>query len=716
MSIAQAQITTSLHSPPPTASMRAIALDASDPAFKSTFLCCKCKNLTDKSSSLPCLSCNNIFHPSCLLRSSSIQRCHDCRVCKGCRTRIQGPLETSAIQCSECKGLFHSSALSVGKPKTCNANAHSSQLGSINSAEWRCLECLKCKFCTCKQPEGTGWSKLKQVSRASFKKDAKWMNANSTCNECYLVEKLGQQCPICKVLYADGDESVPMVTCDSCEAWVHVACDSTLSMSRYHEMTEDESIPYNCPLCTRKNSQIGQQIEIAVDFFTKAVCALSANHNPGPKRALPDSHEFKAEVDLTVIQSEGHLKDDSLIYSESKSNSLGLCKKENSSNCFTMDVDVEEKHLTALKKSHSPFTWVKCLLCNRTEGEDSDWLSPLFPISFSQIPDCLSYFFLPDVFIHQKCAFYASLMCKEASASRFCDFLLQRASICQECNEKGALIYCRLCNAHFHHFCHKSNSTHKLTLEPFKADSLFFLHKSLDRRLLSRFIAKEKEICYSPRSIALKLITTSVIRTSPSLESLQIFNRESQLTKTLILDALSECMRKSISQSPRAFKPLFKNITYDLGACTAARKDFGSIKVVPSQIAGIGVIATRAFAPGETIIEYIGQAIGKVIADKRERFYEQRGMGSCYMFKIDEDCIIDATMTGNRARFINHSCNPNCKTKTVLDSVRQTKKILIYCCRKIEPGEEICYDYKFPLEDAKIPCNCGTVKCRGFMN
>ena len=81
------------------------------------------------------------------------------------------------------------------------------------------------------------------------------MNGNSTCNECYLVEQLGQQCPICKVLYADGDESVPMVTCDSCEAWVHVACDSSLCMTRYHEMTEDESIPYWCPLCKKKEEE-----------------------------------------------------------------------------------------------------------------------------------------------------------------------------------------------------------------------------------------------------------------------------------------------------------------------------------------------------------------------------------------------------------------------------------------------------------------------------
>ena len=667
--------------------MRAIALSTADPAFQSTSLCCKCKLLTDPSSSTACLSCSNIFHSSCL-RPNSMQRCPDCRVCKACKARITSPTE-GALQCSECKGLFHS-ALANGKPRNCSANAHAAHLSGTKASEWKCWDCLKCKYCACRQPEGTGWSKLKQVQRASFKKSAKWMNGNSTCNECYLVEQLGQQCPICKVLYADGDESVPMVTCDSCEAWVHVACDSSLCMTRYHEMTEDESIPYWCPLCKKKEEEcsqqsIGQQLELAVDFFSKVARS-----------------EENEELGMNENEKE----------------------KENSSNCSLTDenncLSPDSTRTTQSKENNvpAPLSWVKCVLCHGTKGEESDWLSPLFQITFSEIPEALPYFALPDVFIHQKCAFYASLMCKEDSASRFCDFLLSRAATCEECKEKGAMIYCQVCKAYFHHFCHRETlnpSGHRLQLEPFQQDHLSSLHKSLDRRLLVRFLTREQPLLPNYSAIALKLITGNVIRTSSNLEALQIFNRESQLTKTLILDTLSQCTRISISQSPRAFKPLFKSINYGLGANTG-RKDCSSIKVVPSQIAGIGVIATKPFSPGETVIEYIGQAIGKVIADKRERLYEQRGMGSCYMFKIEEDCIIDATLTGNRARFINHSCDPNCKTKTVTDVVKQMKKIVIYCCRKIEVGEEICYDYKFPLEDAKIPCNCGAMKCRGFMN
>ena len=57
----------------------------------------------------------------------------------------------------------------------------------------------------------------------------------------------------------------------------------------------------------------------------------------------------------------------------------------------------------------------------------------------------------------------------------------------------------------------------------------------------------------------------------------------------------------------------------------------------------------------EMVIEYAGEEIRPMLTDNREKYYESRGIG-CYMFKIDDDTVIDATMKGNAARFINHSC------------------------------------------------------------
>lgn len=59
--------------------------------------------------------------------------------------------------------------------------------------------------------------------------------------------------------------------------------------------------------------------------------------------------------------------------------------------------------------------------------------------------------------------------------------------------------------------------------------------------------------------------------------------------------------------------------------------------------------------PGEMVIEYAGELIRATLTDKREKHYESKGIG-CYMFRIDDNFVVDATMRGNAARFINHSC------------------------------------------------------------
>ena len=119
---------------------------------------------------------------------------------------------------------------------------------------------------------------------------------------------------------------------------------------------------------------------------------------------------------------------------------------------------------------------------------------------------------------------------------------------------------------------------------------------------------------------------------------------------------------------------------------------------------------------GDMIIEYRGEIIGNAVADKREQEYEKAKMDD-YMFRIDSVTVCDATMLGNVARYINASCSPNCFTQII--TAGENKRIVIYAKRDIHRGEELCYDYKFSYEDdqsKRIPCNCGSPMCRGFMN
>ncbi|KAH8514914.1 hypothetical protein H0E87_003677 [Populus deltoides] len=127
-----------------------------------------------------------------------------------------------------------------------------------------------------------------------------------------------------------------------------------------------------------------------------------------------------------------------------------------------------------------------------------------------------------------------------------------------------------------------------------------------------------------------------------------------------------------------------------------------------SKIHDWGLVALESIEAEDFVIEYVGELIRPQISDIRERLYEKMGIGSSYLFRLDDGYVVDATKRGGIARFINHSCEPNCYTKVI--SVEGQKKIFIYAKRYIAAGEEITYNYKFPLEDKKIPCNCGSRK------
>jgi len=136
-----------------------------------------------------------------------------------------------------------------------------------------------------------------------------------------------------------------------------------------------------------------------------------------------------------------------------------------------------------------------------------------------------------------------------------------------------------------------------------------------------------------------------------------------------------------------------------------------------SAIHAWGVFADGEISAGDLIVEYRGELIGNAMAEKREREYESAKIGSDYMFRIDGLTVCDATRQGNVARFINASCDANCYTKIITIDGKQ--RIVIYAKKDIKIGEELCYDYKFPLEydeSKRIPCYCGARECRGYMN
>ncbi|MFH1899976.1 MAG: SET domain-containing protein-lysine N-methyltransferase [Patescibacteria group bacterium] len=132
------------------------------------------------------------------------------------------------------------------------------------------------------------------------------------------------------------------------------------------------------------------------------------------------------------------------------------------------------------------------------------------------------------------------------------------------------------------------------------------------------------------------------------------------------------------------------------------------IVIKKSKINNFGAFAVTDISENSFLIEYIGEKISNEESQKREIINDKEGV--TYIFCLDEQNFIDGAIGGNESRFINHSCNPNCKI------VRKKGKIFFYSKRKIKKGEELTIDYAYDKNSKKEICNCGSENCRGFIN
>ncbi|MFN8582995.1 MAG: SET domain-containing protein-lysine N-methyltransferase [Gemmatimonadaceae bacterium] len=128
---------------------------------------------------------------------------------------------------------------------------------------------------------------------------------------------------------------------------------------------------------------------------------------------------------------------------------------------------------------------------------------------------------------------------------------------------------------------------------------------------------------------------------------------------------------------------------------------------------GLGAFATRFIPSGTRLMEYAGLRLTP--AESEATYPDVPGeRHHTFLFAIDDDVVVDAAQDGNEARFINHSCDPNC------DAVVEDGRIWIESIRDIKPGEELAYDYDYRLEERhspaakrRYPCNCRSPRCRG---
>ena len=139
------------------------------------------------------------------------------------------------------------------------------------------------------------------------------------------------------------------------------------------------------------------------------------------------------------------------------------------------------------------------------------------------------------------------------------------------------------------------------------------------------------------------------------------------------------------------------------------------IEVRESEIHGTGVFASTKVPKGKKVIEYIGEKITKKESARRSIALIEKNRGSetdgaVYIFEVNKRHDIDGNIPENTARFINHSCDPNCEPDVIKN------RVWLISTRKIKKGEELSYNYGFDLEDyEEHKCRCGAKECIGYI-
>lgn len=131
------------------------------------------------------------------------------------------------------------------------------------------------------------------------------------------------------------------------------------------------------------------------------------------------------------------------------------------------------------------------------------------------------------------------------------------------------------------------------------------------------------------------------------------------------------------------------------------------VQLKQSKIHNFGLYAKRDIAEDTPIIQYVGEKMTHKQADKRVGDDEHELI---YFFTLDDKYVIDGDVDYNLAKYINHSCEPNCYNDI------HDGEVWIYAMRDIKKGEELSYDYGFHRSDWQHRiCNCGMDDCFGFV-
>ena len=145
-----------------------------------------------------------------------------------------------------------------------------------------------------------------------------------------------------------------------------------------------------------------------------------------------------------------------------------------------------------------------------------------------------------------------------------------------------------------------------------------------------------------------------------------------------------------------------------------------NVRLRNSPIHGRGVFAVRDLPAGMRLLRYGGRVRRQCDVDRC--YGGDAETGHTFLFTLNDHYVIDGSVEGNIARWINHGCDPNCETRWVAGKTPKQDRIWIETIRPIKAGEELTYDYCIVLEERHTArmkriwaCRCGAPNCTGTL-